>query len=176
MSQTRIYSVIQDATHDESHEFTRISFDNREAAEAFIDAVHKREYEHYVSDHDTWAKDRDGNWANGWVLDPSGAFLTRKGERGSRTLRSYLPPPPVDYERWLKSDFTLIPGDYYDYDDNRDPGMVHTYDQMHAPTGLRVEEDWLYGSVPSLVYDRTTVRTTDEQRRMEEALSAILAP
>lgn len=153
MSQSRIWNVVEESRHDEGNPFTRISFDNEKAALDFIEAVHRLEYEGYIQERANWGGETDG-----WVLDPGGKFLTRVMEDHRtgkpRTMRSYLPPKPVSYERWLAGEYTKI----------LDRGIVieHVFDQMHEPSKMRVETDWLYGHVPTLVRDSSMVRTAEE--------------
>jgi hypothetical protein len=172
MTMTRIYEVIEESRHDEGNPFTRASFDNDVAAAAFIEAVHQLEYEHYLSERARWSLDEKGNPPEGWTLSDDKTFLARHEgtlstvHRG-KTLISYLPPKPVSYERWLMGDVNLVPTDF-------GPGMMHTFDQMHTPSSMRVEPGWLYGQTPALVWDGMAL-TEDEAQRRHAAIEELLS-
>lgn len=136
MSKSRIWEVVQEPDNDEGNSYTRAVFDNEPAASSFIDAVHRLEYQAYLDERTGWAGGK-----------PAPA-----------------PPPAVEYDMWLASDFHPILTHGYI--------VIHIYDQMHTPTVMHVEPGWLYGSVPRLVL-HVGVRTEDEIEEMNAALAAI---
>lgn len=161
MSKARIWNVVQEATHDEGNDSTRISFDNEEAANDFVEAAHRLEYESYIKERKNWVQDRHHD---GWTKHDNG-YLFRVVE--GRELRAYPPPKPVDYEKWLAGKYTPL----------LDRGSVtkHVFDAMHEPTPFRVEEDWLYSKVPALVSLSGWVRTEDEFTQHNTMMEEILA-